>query len=217
MEEKELEAYVAEIQKIPKPGFIPKDHVLPKHLPKVYTTEGRVQVNQEGENAINVVSSLDRTDGGQRLLTVWFEPGGDRVTHVMLSLPDGVTPTDLSNFKWSKWIAIARAARVEFNAGRDIPPFNEMFRQTSVLVDRMFRAARPDGSSTSRRPGRHGHPDSYYQEVADTYRRCLLNGESHPIKVIAEAQVVSRNTASGWVREARKRGLLEPAHKGRAG
>jgi hypothetical protein len=53
-------------------------------------------------------------------------------------------------------------------------------------------------------------------QVADTYRDALSRGLS-PTDTVAADFPTSRSTAGRWVMEARRRGLLGPAVRGRAG
>jgi hypothetical protein len=55
-------------------------------------------------------------------------------------------------------------------------------------------------------------PDSFYREVARIYSEVALNTAS-PAVVIAEANSVKPTTVHGWVKEARRRGLLAPGER----
>lgn len=65
---------------------------------------------------------------------------------------------------------------------------------------------RPDGSD----------PDVFYQRVAAAYGELVLT-TSKPAKLLAEEADVPVPTVHRWVREARRRGFLPKARKGRAG
>jgi hypothetical protein len=69
----------------------------------------------------------------------------------------------------------------------------------------------------ARRPHR-GSPvtDENLRQVADLYRAALERGDP-PTKTIGLELHIGRSTAARWVAEARKRGLLGPALRGRAG
>lgn len=63
--------------------------------------------------------------------------------------------------------------------------------------------------------GRRGaDPTEFYTEVARLYRAFQATTNS-PTAHVASAAGVTRNTAAQWVHQARKRGLLEPADKGK--
>ncbi|MEV6833595.1 hypothetical protein AB0N17_03530 [Streptomyces sp. NPDC051133] len=66
--------------------------------------------------------------------------------------------------------------------------------------------SRPDGSD----------PDSFYRQVAETYNDAVRE-TSAPAKVLAEEAGVPTTTVHRWIFEARRRGFLPPARKGRAG
>ena len=55
-------------------------------------------------------------------------------------------------------------------------------------------------------------PDEFYSEVADLYRR-YAETTGKPTAWVAFAGNVPHSTAARWVREARRRGHLEPAPK----
>jgi hypothetical protein len=68
-----------------------------------------------------------------------------------------------------------------------------------------------------RRP-RRGSPitDENLHQVAELYRAALERGDP-PTQTVADQMEVPRSTAARWVAEARKRNLLGPALRGRAG
>lgn len=68
------------------------------------------------------------------------------------------------------------------------------------------RLTRPDGKD----------PESFYGVVAQAYRDALAT-TSAPAVALANEAGVPVATARGWIREARRRGFLPPARKGRAG
>ena len=55
-------------------------------------------------------------------------------------------------------------------------------------------------------------PDSFYREVARLYSEVALNSP-RPAAVLAEANSVPVSTVHGWVKEARRRGLLAPGER----
>jgi hypothetical protein len=56
---------------------------------------------------------------------------------------------------------------------------------------------------------RRGLGDEFYKLVAQTYRALVAAGEPHPVKALAEMQPVDISTASRWIKEARRRDLIE--------
>lgn len=65
---------------------------------------------------------------------------------------------------------------------------------------------RPDGTD----------PDDFYRKVAEVYND-VVRETSAPAKVLAEEAGVPTATVHRWIFEARRRGFLPPARKGRAG
>lgn len=63
----------------------------------------------------------------------------------------------------------------------------------------------------TKRPGRRGHHPDFLDAIANRYRELRAQGERAPVKQIAIERGVSRNTAAGWIRQARQRVLLRPA------
>ncbi|MFF4839278.1 hypothetical protein ACFY2G_04345 [Streptomyces collinus] len=66
--------------------------------------------------------------------------------------------------------------------------------------------SRPDGSD----------PDAFYRQVAEAYNDAVRE-TSAPAKVLSEEAGVPTTTVHRWIFEARRRGFLPPARKGRAG
>src|SRR3974377_1804733 len=96
-----VEEYKAYFASLPKPGFLPAGYVAPAVLPKGYTMDQRFQVAFGEDGCIIVIWSMGRAGGGQGEMRVWYEPDGDRVARLQVSLPDGLTPKDLSRFQWT--------------------------------------------------------------------------------------------------------------------
>jgi hypothetical protein len=68
-------------------------------------------------------------------------------------------------------------------------------------------SARDDHRATDR--------DSFYIDVARTYHAGAAN-TGKPVEAVAQQYGVARTTAVNWVREARVRGHLPPAQRGKA-
>ena len=58
-----------------------------------------------------------------------------------------------------------------------------------------------------RAPGSRGYPDDFYRRVAASYNRA----SRRPVVAVATEAGVPRTTAARWVKEARRRGLLDAA------
>jgi len=63
-------------------------------------------------------------------------------------------------------------------------------------------------------PGR-GHSDSFYRQVAASYKALVAEGEPHPIKALGEKHHITISGSSRWVKEARRRGYIEEATNGK--
>ncbi|RGE17901.1 hypothetical protein, partial [Leucobacter sp. wl10] len=59
-------------------------------------------------------------------------------------------------------------------------------------------------------------PD-FYEVVALQHTRLVDDGEPNPTARMAELSRVPLSTAQGWVARARRKGLLPPGRRGRAG
>jgi hypothetical protein len=57
-------------------------------------------------------------------------------------------------------------------------------------------------------PGR-GLTDEFYRAIAKEHEALVEGGEPHPIKTLGENHHVTISAASRWVKEARRRGLME--------
>lgn len=109
----------------------------------------------------------------------------------------GLTPSFLQRFPWEKWLTAADA----FARAKDIAPMDAAIRATK-----------------GKRPGRRGHDDAFLPAVARRYVDLRCEGVRAPVRQIADEDQVSRNTAAGWVKQAREQGLLPPARRpGKAG
>lgn len=60
------------------------------------------------------------------------------------------------------------------------------------------------------------YPDEFYVAIADAYRFLALVS-ARPAVELADANNVPPSTTRRWIKEARRRGLLAPGQKGRAG
>ena len=73
-----------------------------------------------------------------------------------------------------------------------------------------LRALREAGTT------RRGLGDDFYGLVAQSYGALVAEGERHPVKALAEMQPVDISTASRWIKEAKRRGLIEEKEAGDA-
>ena len=133
-----------------------------------------------------------------------------RVVEVRLALhEDPLTPTNLQRFAWARWLNVADSYwRTHDRDDIDPQPHNQ------VLIRALNAERRIPNTG---RPGRRGHPPEHYRKVAERYGAFRAAGASNPTARLAAERHVSRHTAAGWVSEARKRGFLPPARRGKPG
>jgi hypothetical protein len=153
-------------------------------------------------------------------LHVGFDDTG-QPRSVTLDMDDGLTPTDLQRFPWARWLRVADAynrrppdERPPHPAGFDA----ELDKDTSWGQATMALAEERGTPIASRkRPGRKGHPDQHYQDIARRYDQLVVAGARNPTAQLGQDLNYSRNTVAGWISTARKRGYLPPARHGRPG
>jgi hypothetical protein len=118
---------------------------------------------------------------------------------VTLRVKDGMTPSFLQRFPWGKWLTAADAS--SRSHGQDVEA------ATEALM-----------SSQPKRPGRRGHDPAFLPAVARRYDELRRDGARSPVQTIADEHQVSRNTAAGWIKQARDKDLLPKARRpGKAG
>ena len=76
--------------------------------------------------------------------------------------------------------------------------------------------ARAAELGSGRRPGRGGHPDAYYADIAVRYARFVLSSR-RPVRELAASLGISDESARNLVYATRKKGFLTQASAGRAG
>lgn len=59
------------------------------------------------------------------------------------------------------------------------------------------------------RPGRRGHPETHYRQVAQAYREAKRRQPRAPIRALMEELHASEPTIHRWLRTARERGYLK--------
>jgi hypothetical protein len=74
------------------------------------------------------------------------------------------------------------------------------------------------GIEQSPRPGRRGHPDVFYAELAAAYVEKLAKGSRRPVADLASGhRHLSAARASELIHRAREKGMLTPGPQGKAG
>lgn len=65
-------------------------------------------------------------------------------------------------------------------------------------------------------PTARRYPDSFYEQLAELYGAWAAEGR-RPAAAIAEANGIPVSQVHGWIKEARRRGVLSPGRPGKAG
>jgi hypothetical protein len=180
-------------------------------------------VSDDGRT-VTVTWTLGRDDGGQGRLRVEFEaPPSLQIATVELSLPDGVRPSDLKRFAWTKWLRVAEARMALHRAGHSIESvmlgaMSTQWRDMEASIKGARTGGRPSRAKPGgTRPGRAGYPQEFYERIARRYEFLVAMRDPAPIQRIAEEEGASRDSTARWISVARKRGLLGPGLRGRAG
>lgn len=143
-------------------------------------------------------------------------------TWVGCSFPGGLTPSDLQRLPWATYLAVADAANQSLSDRSEDGLLRHRdgaadWHLTNLLIAETKGEPTPKRPRIKRRPGRAGHPDSHYVEIAQRYQELYAKGVTSPTITIAKERHVARETAAGWIRTARLRGHLPPARRGKAG
>ena len=148
-------------------------------------------------------------------LAVRFDDDGS-VIAVRLTSARPLTPSGLQRFAWKRWLTVADAFHRWASADLDDPWSPESI-EVDDAMDFAAKGRRLRRQKVVRRPGRRGHPESHYREVAQRYKELRAAGVANPTETIARERNVNRNTVAGWLRTTRQRGFLLPARPGRPG
>ncbi|MFG3300990.1 hypothetical protein [Micromonospora chersina] len=154
-----------------------------------------------------------------------FEQEGRRVIGKLLvsaqPWPPGVTSGTLKGFPigWVESVVNTPEALKALSELDDADPKNDpvrvavdemgkgfLFEERPYVTDEVPRLSRPDGRD----------PDAFYRQVAEAYSAAVSKSRK-VAPVLAEQAGVPVPTVHRWVAEARRRGFLPPARKGRAG
>jgi hypothetical protein len=106
-------------------------------------------------------------------------------------------------------------------------PFGRLIRQALADVSKFAHVAEeldlaPEGwgnqvENALPRPGPRGHPQRFFAEVAGEYLELIRQGDSRPNETLARRHTVAPSTGQGWIKTARREGLLTSAGRGRPG
>lgn len=147
------------------------------------------------------IVTMDLEDGCKATIRLGIDEAVNRLEVVSVTL-DGVVTTDtLRSLQLGRIRAWAQAQ----------PRVRQALEHEGELA---FAASKPPDLRLEVPPRRH-RGDDFFQDVARLYKLLVAYGNPAPAAALAEANgVESTTTVHGWVREARKRGFIEPARKG---
>ena len=174
---------------------------------------GNMAITHHSDGSTTVLWSLGEGQEQTGRCRVWFsQDDSGKAVQVQLYLFDGVTPSALSRFSWKKYISAAWASRLAI-ASPDPVNIRDLMLNLNSIRD---GTPSPVVRSGSKR-GRKGYGDDFFKKVAADYIQVYAQNSRSPVKQMAEEQGVSVATVRSWVHSARKRGLLPPGTRGRAG
>ena len=159
---------------------------------------------------------------------------------MQLTIGTGITPTVLQRAPWRRLLTVADNVRryehrrldeiigvrqfldgdkrpSAFQQERDSGHHEMMMSMIDYSLGKPVHSWKDYGRSNRehRRPGRKGHPPSFYAEIAARYLQLRSEGSYNPVATIAKEWGYPRNTVSGWVRKARQQGHLARGRPGR--
>jgi hypothetical protein len=146
---------------------------------------------------------------GRRVITRLVVAADQVDSTVMKALPTGRLE-GLANVPWIRE-RLERTDKEADQLGKALErllsgPPSGILEEAQVSGSQRAALGRPDGSD----------PDGFYRNVAAAYNEALTR-TSAPAPVLAAEAGVPVPTARRWIAEARRRGLLPRARKGRAG
>lgn len=151
-------------------------------------------------------------------LQIQPQPQGDRAEWIAIRSLDGLRPSDVQRLPWVNLMAVADALNRAGPTEAQTRDLSDAERHLIVTVGAVRRRRRPPKSpKVAKRPGRAGHPDQHYKDIAERYSQLRRVGVTNPTRTIADEWPASRSTVAGWIRGARDRGYLPEARPGRAG
>lgn len=188
---------------------------------------GWIELRLRGDEAPRVLAKFEEREG-RGVLTTLILTGGRLDSSMLRSVPMGRIESAVNHPKYG--FAGGSAPPLDPDVERSLADRGHLFPAEFRAIDKALRSflekqpaavpgvqvaykgtpreplSRPDGTD----------PDSFYRQVAAAYNSAVMEGPA-PAKVLAEEAGVPVTTVHRWIREARTRGHLPPARKGRAG
>lgn len=119
---------------------------------------------------------------------------------------DGMDAETLDNLKQRKMLFPEEFERIDESLDRYLEHTVKERHSPIAMTEPREKLTRPDGSD----------PDAFSYRVAEAYKEAVIS-TSKPAVALAEEAGVPVTTVHRWIREARQRGHLPKAKKGRAG
>ncbi|MEU1736519.1 hypothetical protein [Streptosporangium sp. NPDC020145] len=159
-----------------------------------------------GPDGVRVNVRFNRDAEGRWVVTGMFIEGeaiaSDTLRKIPLGRLEALANTDLASLA----LTLEQAGAPPSDGGLTLDDLRSLASAAPVPTVRRPPLRRPDGTD----------PDAFYREVATAYASAAAES-SRPAAVLAEEASVPVTTVHRWVREARRRGLLPPGKKGKAG
>lgn len=152
------------------------------------------------------------------LVEGWLECVGFSLTQEEADSAMPLTAATLRRFRLGEVVREARTKRYSEMGGDILAAYDagELSAEISGgFADSLRRELRPLAGRQPGRPKKALGRD-HYSEVARIYSQALVEG-TPPLQAVVKQKFVSESTASRWVADARKQGLLPPTTPGRAG
>ncbi|SCL25424.1 hypothetical protein GA0074694_6197 [Micromonospora inyonensis] len=179
-----------------------------------FGSQGWVRVNglSDGDEKFVVIAKTKEWEGRRIIvdLVISSDPWSPGVTAGKLkAVPIGWIESAVNTPEALEWLAQRDDGDQKADPTRTAlhERKREYFEQLAPFsTEEMPKLTRPDGTN----------PDGFYRLVAAAYVAAVASS-GKPAAVIAERSEVPVATVHRWIAEARRRGFLPPARKGRAG
>lgn len=159
-----------------------------------------------GPDGVRVNVRLNRDAEGRWVVAGLLIEGkaitGETLRRIPLARLEALANTDLASLA----LTLEQAGAPPSDDGLTLGDLRSLAGVAPAPTARRPSLRRPDGSD----------PDAFYREVATAYASAAAES-SRPAAALAEEAGVPVTTVHRWVREARRRGLLPPGKKGKAG
>jgi len=139
----------------------------------------------------------------------------DEPDRVCLYSAEGLSPQDLKRFPWATLIPAA-TARMRL----EIHHTDETWKRSDETARKLAASyQRRKGATAARPPGRPKLDGSHYRTIASEYVELTATASRvpNPIAALTLRHNVSESTVKRWIAESRRRGLLAPGRRGKAG